>query len=308
MLKAATIDIGSNSVKYLLVEQTREFIRPIRERVAITRLSASLNRTGILSAAAIYRTVGVIESMLAELEQLGAGKVFLIGTMALRSATNSSLMVEQVRRRTGLTIQILSGAAEAELGHLAVANSLALGERSYCIYDIGGGSTEFIIGQDEKIDRVLSLQVGVVRFTEQYLSMSHPGAEEVTACRRQIESDLQTLKDLRVDQLIGLGGTATSLAAVHRQIQPYDPQVIHGSVLTRLDLDKLSGLFLCRSLPERQKIVGLQPQRADVIIAGLLIVQVIMTYLHQEQLRVSDAGLRLGYLCRRLNQNKVVYA
>ena len=307
MLKAATIDIGSNSVKYLLAEIDAESMKPVDERVEITRLSAGLDISGNLAVVAMERTVDAIGQMVDELKNKGAQKIFLVGTMALRHGKNASEMVQMVQQRTGLTIDVLSGVQEAELGHLAVVKSLDLGTSTHCVFDTGGGSTEFIFGQNSSITTSFSLNVGVVRLTEHYLSKDQPDQADIHRCRNRVFNELVELKKFRCDQVIGLGGTVTTLAAVLHKVQPYDPKLVHGTILTNDDLQQLLDLFISMPLSDRRNINGLNPKRADVIIAGLIITQVILTHFNRTQLMVSDSGLRLGYLCHRMNCNHVVF-
>ena len=302
MLKAATIDIGSNSVKYLLIEYSESGIKALQERVEVTRLATGLQATRMLSHNAMARTVQAIKEFVVELEQLGTEQIFIVGTMALRTAGNADRFKALLDQANLPPLDILPGAEEARLSHLAVVNSIStlMNGQEYCIYDTGGGSTEFIFGNGQNIGDRFSLGVGVVRFTEEFLSDDQPNKADVAACKNQIASELTALDGRAIERLIGVGGTVTTLAATHLSLEPYDASQVHGAQLTRTDIAELLERYLAVPLSTRQQIIGLHPKRADVIIAGLLITQVIMEKLNVKELMVSDAGLRLGVLIDRL--------
>lgn len=302
MLKAATIDIGSNSVKYLTIEYDAQGIYAKAERVEITRLSEGLSQNGVLSSTAMQRTQRRIMQMVRELKSFGVRRIFIVGTMALRTARNASEFLTRIREAHLPEVTILSGDEEARLGQVAVIGTLQrqLGEGRYCIFDTGGGSTEFIVGEQQNVMTRKSLELGVVGCTEKYLGRDLPARSSIMACEREIEQTLDDITVRNVDVLVGVGGTVTTLAATHLGIEPYDPGKVHGTILTLADIQNLREQFLSLPLEARKNIPGLHPQRADVIIAGVLIVQSIMKKLRCKELVVSDAGLRLGVMIDRL--------
>ncbi|MCF7796337.1 MAG: hypothetical protein K9N11_02075 [Lentisphaeria bacterium] len=302
MLKAATIDIGSNSVKYLYIEYDAQGIYARDERVEITRLSEGLDQNGVLSSTAMQRTQRRVTQMVRDLKSKHVHRIFLVGTMALRTATNASEFLTQLRAARLPALSILDGEEEARLGQVAVMGALQkqLDNRRYCIFDTGGGSTEFIVGKQQNVDERMSVALGVVSFTEKYLRGEQPNRSAVLACEREIEEQLSALHFQKSDVLVGVGGTVTTLAATRLGLDPYNPAKIHGTTLTRSDIQNLREQFLALPLRDRKAIPGLHPDRADVIIAGVLIVQGIMKKLGSTELLVSDAGLRLGVLIDRL--------
>lgn len=302
MLKAATIDIGSNSVKYLSIEYDTNGIFPKGERVEITRLAEGLDEKGDLSPTAMQRTVRRVMQMVRELKSNQVRRIFIVGTMALRTAQNASEFLTRMRTAHLPEVTILDGNEEARLGHLAVMSSLQkeLENRRYCIFDTGGGSTEIIIGRQQAVEARVSLDLGVVSLTEKYLKRDLPKRGTVLACEREIDQVLDAIDLPGVQVLVGVGGTVTTLAATQFGIEPYDPAKIHGTILNRTEIANLREQFLTLPLHERKHIPGLHPDRADVIIAGVLIVQRLMQRLRCEKLLVSDAGLRLGVMIDRL--------
>ncbi|MCF7800835.1 MAG: hypothetical protein K9N34_02330 [Candidatus Marinimicrobia bacterium] len=302
MLKAATIDIGSNSVKYLYIEYDANGIYAKGERVEVTRLSEGLSQNGVLSSTAMQRTQRRVMQMVRELKSKHVRRIFIVGTMALRTAKNASEFLTRMRDARLPEVTILDGDEEARLGQVAVIGALhrQLGNHRYCIFDTGGGSTEFIVGEQQDVNERKSLDLGVVDCTEKYLGRELPNRSSIMACEREIEQTLDGIPVQNVDVLVGVGGTVTTLAATHLGIEPYDPGKIHGTTLTRADIQNLREQFLSLPLEARKNIPGLHPQRADVIIAGVLIVQSIMKKLRCKELVVSDAGLRLGVMIDRL--------
>ena len=305
MQRAATIDIGSNSVKYLVVEYDEQKIVAVQERVEITRLGEGLSTTGILAETAIQRTIRRVRQMVRDLKSQQVNPIFIVGTMALRSAKNGRDFHTQMRAAHLPPVNVLGGDEEARLGHLAVTSTLQLGsgKKSYCIFDTGGGSTEFTFGQGSTITDRFSLPVGLVPVTEKYLTADRPPRKAVMSAMDEVFESLKMLDGKQTDTLIGIGGTVTTLGATHIAIEPYDPRKIHGIKLTTQAIQTLRERIFLVNLEERKRIPGLDPKRADVIIAGVLITQVIMEKLKQPELVVSDAGLRLGVLLDRLKLN-----
>lgn len=302
MQRAATIDIGSNSVKYLVIEYDENQIIAVQERVEITRLGEGLSSTGILAETAIQRTIRRVRQMVRDLRSQQVNQIFVVGTMALRNATNGRDFHTQMRTAHLPPVNVLGGDEEARLGHLAVTSTLQLGSAhtQYCIFDTGGGSTEFTFGEGSTINDRFSLPVGLVPFTEKYLTADRPPRKAVFSAAEEIVESLNILDGKRADTLIGIGGTVTTLAAIQGVVEPYDPRKIHGMKLTARSIQVLRERIFLIDLEERKRIRGLDPKRADVIIAGVLITQVIMEKLDRPELVVSDAGLRLGVLLDRL--------
>ncbi len=223
--------------------------------------------------------------------------------MGLRTAKNSSAFLEDVRARSGLDVEVISGEEEGRLAYLAVQSGLGLSPSSLVIFDSGGGSSQFTFGHGTRVDERFSVDVGAVRYTETFgLSDAVPWGR-VEEAMRAIAGDLARLDGRPVpDALVGMGGTVTNLASVKHGLTRYDPDVIQGSRLERVEVARQIEMYRTRSVEERRLVVGLQPSRADVILAGACIAATVMDTLHLGILTVSDRGLRHGVLVDRFGR------
>ncbi len=195
---------------------------------------------------------------------------------------------------------MISGEEEARLAYLGVQSGLVLGSGSLVVFDTGGGSSQFTFGRGEEIDERFSLNVGAARFTERYGLEGAVSEEALGQVLDAIAADLARLDGRRApDMLVGMGGAVTNLTAVQHALAEYDPTVVQGAVLDIAEVDRQIELYRTRTADQRRKIVGLQPKRAEVILAGACIVRTVMTKLERESLTVSDRGLRHGLLLER---------
>lgn len=301
MPRFAVIDIGTNSIKFHIGERKDDGTwGVVLDRADLTRLGETLQATGEIGPEAMDRNVDAVATMVAEAAREGAGAVAAVGTMALRTARNSKLFIDRVRERCGLTIEVIPGEEESRLSYLAVKSGIGLSEGSMVIFDTGGGSTEFVFGKGTAVLDRFSLNVGALRFTETFGLGAAVTPERLQEAMQSIAADLQRL-DLAAspDALVGMGGTVTNIAGVRHRLAKYDPDIVQGSTIDRWEINRQIELYRSRTVDERRKVVGLQPKRADVILAGLCIVSTIMEKLHKEHFVVSDRGLRHGLLVDR---------
>ena len=301
MAKYAVIDVGTNSIKFHIAEKDAEGAwSVIADSVDITRLGEGMQATGKISDEAMARNVDAISDMIKTVREQGVKEIAAVGTMCLRTAANASEFVQRVQEKCGITIEVIPGKEEARLAYVAVKSGIGLERGNLVIFDTGGGSTEFIFGKDERIEKRFSLNVGAVRFTEHVL-LSDPVTEtELEQAVAAIEKDFEELRfDGSVDALVGMGGTVTNLSAVKHQLTAYDPDVIQGSVLDLTEIERQIALYASKTIAERREVVGLQPKRADVILAGALIVRAIMKKAGVQSFTVSDRGLRHGLIVDR---------
>lgn len=297
----AVIDIGTNAIKFYLAQKLPAGKwKTLVDRGQVTRLGAGLNHSGQLSPQAMARTVAVISEMVRDARREGAQQILAIGTMALRTASNSRDFVELLKRTCQLEVEIISGEAEARFSFLAVKSSLDLGSGDFTIFDIGGGSTEFIWGHRGHIIHQVSLNVGVVRLTEDILRSDPVTPAECETTIREIETALLAIPTASpMKMLIGVGATMTILGAMKHHLKIYDAEFIHGKKLTASDINELVALLQAKTIAERKQLVGLEPSRADVILAGAIMVQVIMKKFQQPAVTISDRGVRHGVLIDR---------
>ena len=293
MATHAVIDIGTNSIKMHVATARDGRTEMLGDFTEVTRLGEGLHETGELSGEAIARNVEAVTSMRAKALELGAETVVAIGTMALRSASNAKVFTDAVQERCGLDVEVVPGEEEARLSYLAVLSGLGAGEGRVVVFDTGGGSTEFIFGDGEEILDRFSLDVGGRQPTEEFCKSDPVTESELAFMVASLEERFARLEP-GVDTLVGMGGTVTSMGAVHHKMRDYDPDVIQGSVLTLDEVERQIEMYRERTIDERRETVGLMPKRADVILAGAAIVMTIMRKLGVEELTISDRGLRHG--------------
>ena len=215
-------------------------------------------------------------------------------------AGNRNEVVETVRTRSGLSLDVLSGEDEGRLAYLAVATGVGLGDGAIVAFDTGGGSSQFTFGRGPDVDERFSVNVGAVRFTEQFGLAKAVSRDVVADALAAIAAELARLDGRpQPDGVVAMGGAVTNLAAVKPSLATYDPDVVQGTVLDRTEIDRQIEEYRTRDADERRAMVGLQPARAEVILAGACIVRTIMDKLASDAVTVSDRGLRHGVLIER---------
>jgi exopolyphosphatase / guanosine-5'-triphosphate,3'-diphosphate pyrophosphatase len=297
----AVIDVGTNSVKFHIGERDADGSwRTILDRAEVTRLGEGLGDQGAIAAEPLERTVAAIAAMVEEARRHQVRAIAAVGTAGLRIARNREEVIAAIRARTGLTVEVISGEEESRLAYLAVRAGLGATEGSLVVFDTGGGSSQFTFGRGPRVEERFSVNVGAVRYTEQF-GLAGPVTPEVLGdTLAAIAADLSRLNGSpRPDELVGMGGAVTNMTAVKLELAPYDPDRVQGAVLDRAELDRQIGLYRSRDADARRGIVGLQPKRAEVILAGACIVRTVMDKLGQPSLTVSDRGLRHGLLSER---------
>jgi exopolyphosphatase/guanosine-5'-triphosphate,3'-diphosphate pyrophosphatase len=303
MPKYAVIDIGTNSVKFNISERRDDGSwQTIVDRAEITRLGEGLQEAGEISSDAMDRTVSAIAAMADEARKNNVAAIAAVGTMGMRTARNSQQFIDAVEQRCGLKIEIVSGDEEGRLAYIAVKSGLGLAQGALAVFDTGGGSSQFTFGHGDTVQERFSLNVGAVRYTEKYGLSGIVPPDQLQSALKAISADLGRLDNRpSPDALVGMGGAITNMAAVKHQLAKYDPNVIQGSTIERAEVERQIALLCGKSLDERRKIVGLQPKRADVILAGACIVKTVMEKLGRDKLSVSDRGLRHGLLIDRFS-------
>jgi exopolyphosphatase/guanosine-5'-triphosphate,3'-diphosphate pyrophosphatase len=285
-------------------------LRTLLDTTEVVRLGTGLEK-GVLDEETMRHGVDVVRKLVRLAGDLGA-KPRLVGTMALRTAQNAGDFIRQVRDRTGISVEVLSGEEEARLAWLGAVYGLDFRENPTAVFDTGGGSTEFILGAGNKIRKSKSVPVGAVFLTEKFFDTTPTGAvapvkpEAVDSARQYIQEILAQerfaddfLYACACDPapfVIGLGGGVVAMASVKLGLTSLVPDRINGTSLTRKDIDDQLELYARSSLEERMKIVGLPPKRADIILASACIVQCALEALKADSFRVSINGLRHGLL------------
>ncbi len=305
----ATIDVGSNSILLLIASVTPEGkIRPLIEKAEITRLSEKINEGGALIPSAMERSLKVLRQYTDICHRNKVDRISCIGTEALRRAKNANEFVQQVENLCGFKLEIISGTKEAELAYLSAILDFGDIYSNMIVLDIGGGSTELIWQTEQNGDtaklQTLSMKMGSVRLTEEFLKQDPVIKSEYVAMRQAIEDKLaHHCETLQFPQapltLIGLAGTVTTLSALDQKLSPYDSEQIQGAKLTHAALKEILRKLKEKNLEERKKMKGMEPKRADVILAGATILDCVMGKLGAAEMIVSDRGIRYGLFFQR---------
>jgi exopolyphosphatase/guanosine-5'-triphosphate,3'-diphosphate pyrophosphatase len=299
----AVLDVGTNSVKLHVAERGADGrFAALADRAEITRLGEGLQERGEVMPAAIERTVAAIAGMADEARGWGVRAIAAVGTAGLRIARNAADVLAAIRAGTGVAVEVISGEEESRLAFLAVERGLGTGEGPLVVFDTGGGSSQFTFGQGGHIDERWSVDVGAARYTEAFSLGGPVSAERLAEAIAAIGADLARLDGRPAPRaLVGMGGAITNMAAVRHALATYDPEVVQGTVLERAEVDRQIELYRTRDAAGRRAIVGLQPKRAEVILAGACVVRTVMDKLRQRSLTVSDRGLRHGVLAERFS-------
>ncbi len=275
------IDCGTNSIRLLVADaQARPGVggelRDVVRRMEIARLGEGVDRTGELADRALARTFAVIDDYAAQCRELGVERVRVVATSATRDASNREVFLEGVRERMGVVPEVLSGDEEAELSFLGAAAGLGTDlDEPILVVDIGGGSTELVLGAEGGVLAQYSMDVGSVRMKERHLATDPPTADEIAAARADVESHLDRANEVvdlaRARTIVGVAGTITSVTAEALGLFAYDSSVIHGARLPLATHLHACDWFLTNPLEDRAARGHMHPLRADVIGAGALV-------------------------------------
>ena len=297
----AVIDVGTNSVKLHVGERRADGTwSTVADRAEVTRLGEGLDAAGTLQPEPMKRTMEAVAAMAEEARRAGAVAIAAVGTAGLRAAANGTEFVGAVEASCGVRIEIIPGEEEARLAYLGARSGLELGRGSLVVFDTGGGSSQFTFGRGDEVDERFSVPVGAARLTERY-GLDGPVSDEALAAALDgVAAELDRLDGRpSPDALVGMGGAVTNLAAVKHGLAEYDPEIVQGTELDQAEIDRQLELYRTRTADERRAIVGLQPNRAEVILAGACVVRTVLGKLGRDSLVVSDRGLRHGLIVDR---------
>jgi exopolyphosphatase/guanosine-5'-triphosphate,3'-diphosphate pyrophosphatase len=296
-VRLATIDIGTNTTLLLVAETHDNDVRVLAERAEITRLGRGIGTDGRLERPGVERTLAVLTEYARIAREHGA-TVAAIGTEALRRAPNAAELLEPARAALGVAIEVIDGDREAALTFLAATRSFPEATAGTAVVvDIGGGSTEIIVSQAGRMDFRRSLPIGSVRLTERYVHSDPASVADIASVVAEVRGHLTAVPFPPGPlTLIGAAGTVTTLAAMSLGLVSYDPTLVHGHRMTRAALDAQIARLRVSTQPEREHMVGLDPKRADVILAGACILSGIADSARADVIVVSDRGIRWGLL------------
>ena len=298
--RIAAIDIGSNSVRQIVADVTSDGgITVVDEMKAAPRLGAELEESGVLGTTAMVRAAEAVGRMATLARQLGASRIEAVATSAVRDAANGEQFVARVRQEAGLELRIIDGAGEARLSWLSALAHFDVGVGRTVVMDIGGGSLELALAADGVLDDLLSMPFGALRLSERFLrDDSSPNA--LGRLRRHVRASLKTVlprRDWRGARLIGSGGTFTNLAGIHLARRGMlVARTVHETAVSRVDVEHILDALADMPPDERRNVPGLNPERADIIVAGIAVAAEVMARIEARDVHVSRYGIREGLL------------
>lgn len=305
-VRRATIDVGTNSVKLLVADVCDNTVSPIVECACQTRLGAEFYPAGRLTAKAISRTADAVADFASKARDLGATRIRVVATSAAREAHNAADLISAIQNLSGLETEILSGDLEARLAFAGVASDARLAGKTLLLVEVGGGSTQIILGRHPTTLCQSSLPVGAVRLLEHVSRANPPTTADRMRCQDAVRSvfDGVAARELRTacasitkrPEAVASGGTATVLGAMQRGLAGFDREQIESVVFAGNDLRGWLDRLWSMPLSERRRIPGLPPERADVILTGTTILAGAMECFSLDALRISTRGLRFGAL------------
>ncbi len=307
-MRVAVVDIGTNSTRLLIADVDEGRVTQELERESrVTRLGQGVDATGALSQEAMDRVFAVLEDYRAKIDAHGVEATTAVLTSAVRDASNGAEFTETVRNEYGLDAQTIPGEEEAALTFLGATSERPTADdqaSESVVVDIGGGSTEIVVGRGSEVSFFVSMQVGVVRQTERHLHDDPPTPDELTALATEVENIIATEvpRDVRerVQHAIAVAGTATSSAAIDLALDPYDPARVHGHVIGLPRLDELLARLAQMPNEDRRDVVGLHPDRAPTIVAGLAVLIEVLRAFGLDEVEVSEHDILRGAALRRI--------
>ena len=297
----AAIDIGSNSVRLKIARLENGRLRKIHEDREVTRLGEGVFSAGLLTPEAMSETVRVLRRFHRATQECGTDTVRIVATAALRDARNSRAFLEWVRSTTGWTIEVISGLEEARLIHLGIVSSGRMGSHSVLLVDLGGGSCELTLSRQGKIRDTVSLSLGAVRLTGEFVKHDPPRKGELTQMQGYVTRGIGRIQDrirsARVGEVIATSGTAAALVSVARHFANPKKRRFTGLV-TREMMRSITKQITRMTLAERKEVPGIGPRRAEIICAGAIVYLELLERCHLSAFRYSPLGLRDGILAQ----------
>lgn len=309
-MRISSIDIGTNTILLLIVEaKGGKIAKVLHDEQVIARLGKGVDEHRFINSETANRVAEFLCSYRGTSHKYRSEKIFAVGTSALRDASNRREFCDEMLQRTGIEIEILSGDDEAEWTYRGALGDAGSGAQTFTVLDIGGGSTEIISGTSKTLSRKIILDVGCVRLTERFLRTSPPTSQEISECGSFIRSNLSIvdLTQSKNSHVIGVAGTLTTLAAIHLRLTHYDPSRVEGCVLERGAVGRIFDQLRTKTREEMMRVPQISPGRADILVAGIVILLELMEAARLSEITVSDRGLRYGIIFRELLRNTSIY-
>ncbi|MBC2576330.1 Ppx/GppA phosphatase family protein [Peptostreptococcus canis] len=292
-MKYGIIDIGTNSMRLLLADFDGKNFNDRTKMIETTRLGRGIDETGKISVESIKKSVETLAKFKKITIEYCCDKIVCIGTAALRCSANKEEFIKIAKEKTGIDVEIISGDTEALLGYKGVTGGIELFDQHALIIDIGGGSTEFIVGNAKNILFRESIDIGALRLTDTFVNSFPENEMEikniVDYIQDRIKSVIIKIKSLKIPLiLIGIGGTITSVSAINQKLETYSMEKIHSSKVSYEELENQINFIKSMNIGQRRKIVGLQPKRAEIILSGELILKEIMKNIEINEIVISE--------------------
>ncbi len=299
-MRVAVVDIGSNSTRLLIADvDGGRVVGELERRSTVTRLGQGVDTDGRLRDDAIQRVYATLDGYKAEMDRHDCQRRVAVLTSAVRDSANGEEFADTVRTRYGLEPHVLTGDEEAEMTFRGATSERDPDDRqTTLVFDIGGGSTEIVIGSATEVEFHVSTQAGVVRQTERHLHDDPPTQAQQDELSDEVRAILEGAVPARwrsgVSQGIGVAGTATSLGAIAQELEPYDPARVHGYRLEATESDRILARLAAMPLEQRRQVPGLHPDRAPTIIAGVLIFREVLRLFGLERIEISEHDILRG--------------
>jgi exopolyphosphatase/guanosine-5'-triphosphate,3'-diphosphate pyrophosphatase len=292
----AAIDIGSNSLLLTVIDDGG---RVLHDEATVVGLGRGLGDRGLFAPDRMAAAEEVLAAYVQTAQRHGVspGSIRAAATSAARRSMNATTFFQKLQRSLGLRVKIITGEDEARLTWIGARRALDVPDGPMLVVDLGGGSTELVLGEGDRVFVRVSLEIGSVRLTEQFLGTGVQEPAGLARVRNRVETEIASVKlDPMPRTVIGVAGTVTTLAAMALDLPSWDAEKVHGSKLTRTDLARFSDQLLGASPEQRRKLAGVSPERADYLLAGAAILDRVLQASRRPQLIASDGGLRYGLL------------
>lgn len=304
-MKVGCIDIGTNSMRLLLANYKDDSITDRKKYVNSTRIGQGVDDKGFIKDSAMKINIDALKEYKKICDENNCDKVFCIGTSALRDAKNSDEFIYLAKKEANIDVEIITGEDEAYLGFNGVLQGIKEKE-NILVIDIGGGSTEFIFGDECNIKFSKSEDIGAVRMTERFLNGSLSKDLEIIEMDKyineKIDETVKTIKKYNINKVIGIGGTATSISAINQELEVYSMEKIHNSIITLDEVKKILHKIKNMTLNDKKRVKGLQEKRADIIVAGVEILYIIMKNLEIDSITVSEYDNLEGLVHKKMGK------
>jgi exopolyphosphatase/guanosine-5'-triphosphate,3'-diphosphate pyrophosphatase len=300
-MRVAVVDIGTNSTRLLIADVADDGTAPLTQlirRTTVTRLGQGVDATGALAPEAMQRVYAALDAYKNDIDDNNVTATTAVLTSAVRDARNGAEFTQTVRDTYNLDARTITGDEEAQLTFLGATSERPPSHEPLAVFDVGGGSTELVVGHDGAVDFHVSTQAGVVRQTERFLHHDPPATDELQALRTEAQAIFTSAVPETTRQsttaALAVAGTATSAAALLQELEPYDPARVHGFRLLAAQCEMLLARLAAMDNDERARQPGLHPDRAPAIVAGLILLIEAMRAFDLDEVEVSEHDILRG--------------